>query len=372
MRNCAIVSAVPPDFDVTMKTVRSNRSRASNAAMVSGSTLSRTCSRGKPPRVSASSMFQPLGLSAVRKAIGPSAEPPIPSITTSSNFPRTDSAYVSTCLRSSLSPPRSTNPTEPVVRNWSSARLASVNFCGADAHDVLSIPPGETIMFEKSSRSVMSSDFHRQAVEGGSDTRGQLRFELGMTRPMRQGRHPRLSRGDPLRRAHGLGYTQVRGMLRAEERVQNENVDAAKSGYCVVGQLFRIGHVAEIANAIAVDRNGSVRDRDRQHVDIADPASLARRYRVSGSLRLAGAWQRLDRIVEDVGKPLGQTCHRIRRTIHLDRHIAPVRERADVVDAVHVIGVIVREKNRVDLAHTRVDQLQRPPGRSCGQDWKPP
>ena len=37
-------------------------------------------------------MFQPLGRSAVRRAIGPSAEPPIPRITTSSYFPRAPAA----------------------------------------------------------------------------------------------------------------------------------------------------------------------------------------------------------------------------------------------------------------------------------------
>ena len=42
MRNWAIVSAVPPDLDVTIKSVRSRRSRPSKASMVSGSTLSST------------------------------------------------------------------------------------------------------------------------------------------------------------------------------------------------------------------------------------------------------------------------------------------------------------------------------------------
>ena len=53
MRYCAIVSAVPPDFDVTTNSVRSSGEAVEQRTRsCAGSTLSRTCSRGWPPRSS--------------------------------------------------------------------------------------------------------------------------------------------------------------------------------------------------------------------------------------------------------------------------------------------------------------------------------
>jgi hypothetical protein len=85
---CAIVSAVPPDFDVTTKIDRVRSRRSSIAVIVRGSTLSSTCIRGCPPRSLALSAFHCGLSSAVRSAIGPSAEPPMPSTMTSSYLPR--------------------------------------------------------------------------------------------------------------------------------------------------------------------------------------------------------------------------------------------------------------------------------------------
>ena len=88
MRYCAIVSAVPPDFDVTMNSVRARSSRSSSAAIVARVDVvehvqPRACRRAR----ASSSRFQHGGRSAVRSAMGPSAEPPMPSTTTSSNLP---------------------------------------------------------------------------------------------------------------------------------------------------------------------------------------------------------------------------------------------------------------------------------------------
>ena len=64
---------------------RAPRGRGGRAAPRSsaGSTLSSTCSRGMPPRARRRAAFHCGGRSAVRSAIGPSAEPPMPSTTTS-------------------------------------------------------------------------------------------------------------------------------------------------------------------------------------------------------------------------------------------------------------------------------------------------
>ena len=89
---------------------------------------------------------------------------------------------------------------------------------------------------------------------------------------------------------------------------------------------------------------------------------------MSRSLRLASSGKGFDRIVEDVGEALCQPRHRVRRTVHLDRDVALVRERANVVDAVDVIGVIMSEKNCVHLTHTGVDQLEPELRRSIDED----
>ena len=82
-RYCAIVSAVPPDLEMTTNRLRRRSSRASSAEMFAGSTLSSTWRRGLPPRAASSSRFHCGGRSAVRSAMGPSADPPMPSTTTS-------------------------------------------------------------------------------------------------------------------------------------------------------------------------------------------------------------------------------------------------------------------------------------------------
>ena len=63
--------------------VVANGTRESTASIVCGSTLSSTWRRGRPCRASASSWFHCGGRNAVRSAMGPSDDPPIPNRTTS-------------------------------------------------------------------------------------------------------------------------------------------------------------------------------------------------------------------------------------------------------------------------------------------------
>jgi hypothetical protein len=98
--------------------------------------------------------------------------------------------------------------------------------------------------------------------------------------------------------------------------------------------------------------------RHRQHVYIPNPEALSRQNRMWPSLGFARSRQGFDGIVEDVRESFGQPLHRLRRTVHVDRLIAPVREGADVVDAVNVIGVVVRKQDRVNAAYVRGDELK--------------
>jgi hypothetical protein len=92
--NWAMVSAVAPDLLMTLQSVRLLSSRSSSGAMVAGSTLSSTYSRGKYSRCSSFSSFQNGGLSACRSASVPRADPPMPSTSTLSTTPAAASAKV--------------------------------------------------------------------------------------------------------------------------------------------------------------------------------------------------------------------------------------------------------------------------------------
>ena len=83
IRYSAIVSAAPPDLDVTTKSMVRRSSRPSSVAIVTGSRVSSMCSRGRPPRTGSLRSFHAEGRSAVRSAMGPSADPPVPSTATS-------------------------------------------------------------------------------------------------------------------------------------------------------------------------------------------------------------------------------------------------------------------------------------------------
>ena len=83
---------------------------------------------------------------------------------------------------------------------------------------------------------------------------------------------------------------------------------------------------------------------------------------------LARPGQRADGVVEDVREALRQSRHRVGWPVHLDRNIAPVGKRADVVNSVDVVRVIVREQNGVDTPDTRGDELQAQLGRGVDED----
>ena len=83
-RYCASVSTVPPDLEITTNSVRGSATMDSTPVMVRGSTLSSTCSRGRPPRSSLVRAFHAAGSNADRSAMAPSDDPPMPSTTMSS------------------------------------------------------------------------------------------------------------------------------------------------------------------------------------------------------------------------------------------------------------------------------------------------
>jgi hypothetical protein len=90
------------------------------------------------------------------------------------------------------------------------------------------------------------------------------------------------------------------------------------------------------------------------------------------ALRLARAGQRADRVVEDVRESVHEAGNRVGGPIHVDRNIALVRKRANVVNSVNVVRVIVREENGVHSARARRDELKSKLGGSIDEDVRAP
>ena len=214
----------------------------------------------------------------------------------------------------------------------------------------------------------MSVDLNGQPVECRSDTGRQLGLQFGVTGAVREMREPRLSRSDFLRRADSLGHAQVRRVWRSEKGVEDQDINASKRPNRVFRQLLGVGDVAEVADAIGVDSGGPVWNGDGRYIHISNAKSLAGRNRVSAPFGLARSGKRTNRVVEDVCEAVHQSRHGIGRPVHVDRNIALVRQRPNVVNAMDVVRVIVREENGVHSARARRDELKSKLGGSIDED----
>jgi hypothetical protein len=106
---------------------------------------------------------------------------------------------------------------------------------------------------------------------------------------------------------------------------------------------------------------------DRQDVDVANPDFFASYQRVRMSFRLARPRQRFDGVVENVGEAFREALHCIRGPVNVDRLVSLHGQRADVVDAHYVIGMIVGEQDRVDPRHAGGEQLKPELGRGVDE-----
>ena len=214
----------------------------------------------------------------------------------------------------------------------------------------------------------MSVDLNGQPVECRSDTGRQLRLQFGVTSAVREMCEPRLSRSDFLRRADSLGHAQVRRVWRPEKGVEDQDINASKRPNRIVRQLLGVGDVAEVADTIGVDSGRPVWNGNGHHIHVSDAKRLAGRNRVSASFGLARPGKRTNRVVEDICEAVHESRHGIGWPIHVDRNVALVRQRANVVNAMDVVRVIVREENGIHSAGTRRDELKSKLGRSIDED----
>ena len=122
-----MVSAVPPDFEITLNSVRAGSQSSRNSAIGSGSTLSSTKSRG------ASRGRQVVEALAERRlqAVVPSAEPPMPSTTILSKRPARAAAYSSTRSRTLVSWGRSSQRRSAARRPCTARTAARVGAASA-------------------------------------------------------------------------------------------------------------------------------------------------------------------------------------------------------------------------------------------------
>ena len=132
-------------------------------------------------------------------------------------------------------------------------------------------------------------------------------------------------------------------MRRAEQSVEDEDIDPTKSAHRIFRQLLRVGDVPKVANAVTINGDRAVRNGHWRDLHVSDAKALPRKNGVRSTLGFARPGKCVDGVVEDVREALRQSGHRIRRSVHLDRTIAPVGKRADVVDSMDVIRVIMCE-----------------------------
>lgn len=157
-------------------------------------------------------------------------------------------------------------------------------------------------------------------------------------------------------------------MRRPEKSVEDQDIDTPKCTHGIFRQLLGIGDIAEATDTIGVDSRGTVWDGDGRYIHISNAKCLAGRNRVSASFRLARPGKRANRVVEDVREAVHESGDRIGGPVHVDRNVALVRQRANIINTMDVVRVIVGEENRVHSTGARGDELKSKFGRSIDED----
>ena len=175
---------------------------------------------------------------------------------------------------------------------------------------------------------------------------------------VRQVREVRALRTDSVCGANGFRDAHVCRMERSEQRIEHEDLRTDEKLDHFVGNYFCVGYVGQGTNTISKDLYRSVGDGEWKHFDAGDlrwfPVAKGNR----APLRLRCSGKRSNRIVEDVGKAACEPLQCVRWTVHLERRVPSARNRADVVEAVRVVGVIMRVEYSVDAIDSCGDELK--------------
>src|SRR5262249_3793543 len=207
-------------------------------------------------------------------------------------------------------------------------------------------------------RSAMSVDANGETVERGRDPARQLRLEVSVKVVVREMREVRAFRADQRGSADGFGDAQVRGVFRAKQGVDDEDLRASQNVSRLFRKRFRVGDIREWADAVAENVDLSVRDLYRNDVEIRDREVFARLHWTCNCFRLRCSGLRPYGVIKDVAKAARNLLERASGSIN--RHLGRTanRERPNVVDAVDVIRVVMRVQHRVDAIDARGHQLQ--------------
>ena len=186
--------------------------------------------------------------------------------------------------------------------------------------------------------------------------------QVGEIRPVST---DRICGADRLRNAH------VRWMKRSEERIEHEHFCPDEELDHLVSYDFRVRYVRQGSNAVTENLDRSVRHREWKDLNAGDlrwfPVAKGNR----ATLRLRGPGERAYRIIEDVGKAARKALESVCRTIHLERCVASARDCTNVVEAVRVVGVIVRIQDSVDSIDSGRNELKAKLGRRVDEKPRP-
>src|SRR5690606_6691894 len=126
--------------------------------------------------------------------------------------------------------------------------------------------------------------------------------------------------------------------------------------------------VAERAGAKAEHALVAVRHLDRQQLESGDADRLPRLELMELEVRPARAGRRAVRRIEDVVEPPSQESCGLRVRVDGERLAAAPGEDAQVVDAVAVVRVCVREPHRIDVPDALAQQLDAQFGRRVDEE----
>jgi len=188
---------------------------------------------------------------------------------------------------------------------------------------------------------------------------------------VREVREEGAPRADPLCRRDGLRDREVQRVRLRQQRVQHQYLEAHQPGERRVRNRFGIREVRHRTHAVAEHRAVAVRQDQCAYRHPRDLRFAVGLERPRGEIGFARP--RLGRrAVEDVVEATLQLGERARRAVHVERSPPPCGEGAQVVDAVDVVGVGVREQHGVDGFDACRHELQSQLGRRVDEEAPSP
>jgi len=192
---------------------------------------------------------------------------------------------------------------------------------------------------------------------GGEDPVRQSRRELGVRVTMREMGKEGLPGSNPLSNQHGLRDREMCWMWLVEQRVEDENLDSLQRVNGRLGHRLGVGQIGDGPNPIAVHASSAVIQLHRKDLDAPDISRVVRIDPVWSQLRLAGTRLRFHTGIEDVLEPTGELVNGFGGAV--DGHLSTANGKCtEIVDATHMIRVIVCVENGIHGLDARGEELQ--------------